>query len=103
MSNDRLDRALKLWEQFPDNELVRYNLAQSLFDAEDYDGAAEHLHALCAKRADWMVVHILLGKSLLALGRRDEARPFLQQAHELAVAQHHDGPREELAALLKSW
>ncbi len=102
MSNDRLDRALKLWEQFPDNELTRYNLAQALFDADDHEGAAEHFRALCAKRADWMVVHILLGKSLLELGRREEARSFIQQALQLAVDQHHDGPREELEELLKT-
>ena len=64
--------------------------------------AVEHLRALGAAKPDWMVVHILLGKSLLALGARGQARPVLQTAHRLAVAQHHDGPREELEELLQT-
>jgi hypothetical protein len=47
-----------------------------------------------------MVVHILLGKSLIAPDRGAEAKPILEHAHELAVAQHHDGPREELLKTL---
>jgi hypothetical protein len=49
-----------------------------------------------------MVVHIQLGKSLITLGRPAEARSILQHALQLAIAQHHDGPRDELAALLKT-
>ena len=49
-----------------------------------------------------MVVHIQLGKSLIALGRSAEAKPVLEHGLELAIAQHHDGPREELADLVKN-
>jgi predicted Zn-dependent protease len=102
MSHDRITKALELWKKFPDNELSRYNLAQAYFDAGDHANAADHLRALCAKKPDWMVVHILLGKCLLATGDSTQARPVLQHALELAVAQHHDGPREELEELLRS-
>jgi predicted Zn-dependent protease len=102
MSNDRIAKALELWQRFPENDLSRFNLAQAYFDANDYANAAEHLRALCAKKHDWMVVHIQLGKSLIALGRAAEAKPIFEHALQLAVAQHHDSPREELAELLKS-
>jgi hypothetical protein len=49
-----------------------------------------------------MVVHILLGKCLLHGGQTDEAKKVLQHSLQLAVDQHHDGPREELEQLLST-
>lgn len=102
MSTDRIANALALWKNFPDKDLSRFNLAQAYVDANDYASALEHLRALCDKKRDWMVVHIQLGKSLIALGRSPEAKPLLEHALQLAIAQHHDGPREELTELLKT-
>jgi predicted Zn-dependent protease len=102
MSHDRITQALELWRKFPDNDLSRFNLAQAYVDAGDFPSAIDHLCALCDKKPDWMVVHIQLGKCLLALGRSAEAKPTLEHALHLAIAQHHDGPREELTELLKS-
>jgi predicted Zn-dependent protease len=102
MSHDRIANARELWQRFPDNDLSRFNLAQAYVDANDYPAAIDHLRALCEKKPDWMVVHIQLGKSLIALGRSTEAKPILEHALQLALAQHHDGPREELEELLKT-
>ena len=102
MSHDRIASALALLQKFPGNELARYHLAQAYFDAGDHARAAEHLRPLCANKPDWMVVHILLGKCLLALGETAEGQRALEHARDLAVAQHHDGPREELEELLKT-
>jgi hypothetical protein len=49
-----------------------------------------------------MVVHIQLGKSLLAVGEAKSGKQILEHALQLAVAQHHDTPREELAELLQT-
>lgn len=100
MSNARIQQARELFERFPTNDLTRYNYAQALYDAGDYPAAADHLAALCAKKSDWMVVHILLGKCRLQTGARDEAKKLFEHALQLAIAQHHDGPREELEQLL---
>ena len=100
MSHDRITEALELWRRFPENDLSRFNLAQAYVDANDHASAVEHLRPLCEKKADWMVAHIQLGKSLIALGRSAEARPILGHALQLAIAQHHDGPRDELTELL---
>ena len=48
-----------------------------------------------------MMPRILLGKALLGLGRKPEAKPWLEQALQLAVAQNHDDPAQELRALLQ--
>jgi predicted Zn-dependent protease len=102
MGNDRITKALDLWQKFPGNDLSRFNLAQAYFDAGDHANAVEHLRSLCAKKPDWMVVHIQLGKCLLATGDQHSAGPILEHALQLAIAQHHDGPREELEELLKT-
>jgi predicted Zn-dependent protease len=100
MGNERIAKARELLQQFPDNDLARFNLAQAYFDANDHERAAELLQPLCEKKPDWMVVHILLGKCQLVAGHAETGKKTLQHAHQLAVDQHHDGPREELEDLL---
>jgi Flp pilus assembly protein TadD len=102
MANDRISKALELFQRFPENDLSRYNLAQACFDAGDYAQAVPHLRELCAKKNDWMVVHILLGKCLLQTGYVAEAKDTFGRALRLAIEQHHDGPREELEELLRA-
>lgn len=102
MSQPRIQQARELLARFPDNELARFNLAQALCDAGLHEEAIEHLTLLTQRKPDWMVAHILLGKSYLALGDLPRARPVLQHALHLAIAQHHDGPRDELTALLET-
>jgi thioredoxin-like negative regulator of GroEL len=102
MSNDRITKAQELYEKFPGNDLSRFNLAQAYCDVGDFASALEHLQALAGAKRDWMVVQILLGKTLVALGREAEAKPVFEHALQLATTQHHDGPREELEELLKT-
>lgn len=86
----------------PENELFRFSLAQAL-SAENRDEEAVPHFAVCiAKRADWMMPRILLGKIYLQLRRPNEARPLLEQALALAEEQHHEDPAFELRALLAS-
>lgn len=89
-----------LVQKQPDNELFRFSLAQALQAENRPADALEHLEFCCRKKPDWMMPRILLGKALLGLGRRDEARPWLEEALQLAVDQHHEDPERELRALL---
>ena len=84
----------------PDNERFRFSLAQALLREGDQVAALPHLEFCCRHQADWMMPRILLGKALASLGRPAEARPWLEQALALAVAQHHEDPERELRALL---
>jgi len=84
----------------PENELFRFSLAQALLDEDRPAEAVEHLSHCAAKKADWMMPRILLGKALLGLSRRTEARPWLEQALQLAVEQNHEDPERELRGLL---
>jgi len=97
----RSARFQTLVTQQPDNELFRFSLAQALLDEGRPADAIPHLEQCAAKKADWMVARILLGKALLATGRRDEARRWLEESLRLAVEQHHEDPEAEVRALLR--
>ncbi len=86
--------------QQPDNELFRFSLAQALLTENRPADALEHLEKCAGRKPDWMMPRILLGKALLALGRKAEARPWLEAALQLAIAQDHADPAQELRAML---
>ncbi len=87
-------------EQQPENELFRFSLAQALLAEARPAEAIVHLQQCAAKKADWMMPRILLGKTLLGLGRRTESKICLEEALDLAVVQNHEDPERELRALL---
>jgi Flp pilus assembly protein TadD len=87
-------------EAKPDNLLFRFSLGQALYEEGATAAAIPHLQRCADSRDDWMLPRILLGKSLLQIGRNAEAEPILKTALELAVAQHHDDPAAELRTML---
>ena len=89
-----------LVERQPGNELFRFSLAQALVADGRGAEAVEHFRFCIDRKADWMMPRILLGKLLLTLGRREEAKPLLEDALRLAVAQSHEAPEAELRAIL---
>lgn len=84
----------------PDNELFRFSLAQILLAENRPADALEHLTVCATRKGDWMMPRILLGKTLLGLGRKLEAKSWLEQALQLAIEQEHDDPAQELRTLL---
>ena len=96
----RLEQFQSLVARQPENELFRFSLAQALEAADRGAEAVPHYQFCITKKPDWMMAHILLGKRLLALGRRDEARAQLELALRLAIEQAHEDPERELRALL---
>lgn len=87
--------------QQPANKLFRFSLAQALLAENRPAEALAHLEFCASQEADWMMPRILLGKTLLGLGRQPEAKPWLEQALQLAIAQDHDDPARELRTLLE--
>jgi len=98
--NESIARHQKLLEQYPDNELARFSLGKALFDAGQIVPAKEQFEHALAKKPDWMVVQILLGKCELALGNKPEAKTAFERSLALAQTQHHEGPEAELQELL---
>jgi len=96
----RVERFQELVGRHPEDERFRFSLAQALI-AENRDAEAEpHLAFCVARKSDWMVPRILLGKLMVQLGRHVEARPLLEAALQLAVEQQHEDPERELRATL---
>lgn len=85
----------------PENELFRFSLAQALLAENRPGDAVEHLILCAHRKVDWMMPRILLGKALVGLGRRAEAKPWLKEALQLAVDQNHEDPERELREILK--
>ena len=96
----RLEHFQALVARHPDNELFRFSLAQALVAEQREAEAVPHYEYCAAKKADWMMPRILLGKLLLQLSRRAEAKPMLEAALHLAIEQDHEDPERELRALL---
>ena len=96
----RIEHFQTLVSRQPENELFRFSLAQALAAEGRAEDAAPHKAFCVEKKADCMMPRILLGKLLLQLGRRGDAKPLLEAALELAIAQHHEDPERELRMLL---
>ena len=100
MNDPRISRFESLLAKQPDNEMFRFSLAQALESGGRASDAIPHYERCVASKADWMMPRILLGKLLLRQNRSADARPLLEAALALAVAQDHDDPAEELRILL---
>jgi predicted Zn-dependent protease len=96
----RSEHFAALVAQQPGNELFRFSLAQALLAEGRAADAEPHLRICTERKTDWMMPRILLGKLLLQLDRPADARPLLESALALAVAQDHEDPAAELRALL---
>lgn len=99
--NESIARYQKLLEQYPDNELARFSLGKAYFDSGDFIKAKEQFDLALAKKPEWMVVQILIGKCEMALGNKAEARTAFERAKQLAIDQHHEGPLAEMEQALK--
>ena len=84
----------------PANHLARFSLGKALFDAERFREAQHQLAQALAAKPDWMLVQILIGKCQLASGDKPAARQSFEKGRDLAIAQNHEGPREEMEQLL---
>jgi Flp pilus assembly protein TadD len=97
MTNDALiARYQALLEQRPGDELALFSLGKALFDAGRFAEAETHLRAALQTKPDWMVVTMLLAKCALHRDDPAAARKLYEDALGFAIAQHHEGPEEEI-------
>ena len=80
--------------------MFRFSLAQALAAEGRSEEAVAHFQFCADHKPDWMMARILLGKLLLQLDRKTEAKPILDSALALAISQNHEDPERELRALL---
>ena len=84
----------------PNDELLHFSLGKALYDAGRVPEAETHLRAALKAKPDWMVVTMLLAKIALQQNDKAAARVLYEKGLELAIAQDHEGPEEEIRAAL---
>lgn len=102
MSTSQFETLRDRVRQFPENELFRFSLGKSLFDAGEYPEAIQHLEIALKHKPDWMLVAILIGRAWKELGDLAKARLYLEMGQKLAREQNHEGPLEETTQLLQN-
>ena len=99
----RLDKLRALVSASPEDARARYFLANELFRAGDWAGAAEQLEAYVALGpGDEGAALKTLGLCLERLDRIDAARDAYRRGIEVALRNHHDGLASELRFLLEA-
>lgn len=101
-TDERIARFEAKVNENPENELHRFSLGKALFDAGRAAEAETHLRIALGKRADWMVVVMLLAQCCLQRGDKAAARELYEKALQLAIDQHHEGPEAEVRAALET-
>ena len=86
----------------PENILLKYSLAQSLFEEEKWDESIKYFLECLEKKPDWMLTALFLGKAYLETGNYTKARKFLELTVLLGEEQEHVDPVEEAKGLLRA-
>lgn len=100
MSQDKITRFAALVEKDPDNKLHRFALAQALYQGGELERAEAAFGDCLERDPEWMVAAIKRGRCLVELARWDDARRWLDRGAELAQAQNHEEPFEEIRELM---
>jgi len=100
VSDTKIERFSAMKAKFPQSEMPRWSLANALGAAGRIDEAIVELRELVALKPDYCVAWLELGR--LAAGRGDAAtaRPALEEAIRLAIAQGHSAPRMDAEVML---
>jgi len=100
---DQFDEAARYYRGYlaakPDDVSARGNLAKTLFNNGDIDGAAAEARAILKIRDD-AVARDLLGRALASQGRLDEARKEFERA--LAADPNFQQARDDLAMIARA-
>lgn len=99
-TNTLISKYEALLQQRPGDELLHFSLGKALYDAGRFSEAEDHLQKALAARSDWMVVTMLLARCAIIREDREAARRLFDQALQMAIDQHHEGPEEEIRAAL---
>ena len=97
----RTARFRAMTQEDPENELAWFSLGQALFDAGRFADALPAFAEAGRLQDDLMMAHLRQAQCLCELGRHSDAKPFAQKTRAPAIAQNHEGPREDADELLE--
>jgi predicted Zn-dependent protease len=90
----------ELFDEEPDNELLRFSLAKSYFDDKNFADSLEHFEYLVTHQEDFALAWSFLARCHLELGDEGKAREAAEKGLELALKQKHEVPEMEARAVL---
>jgi predicted Zn-dependent protease len=101
-----LDAFRQMVTKNPNGFLGRYGLGNKILqEGGDLREAAEHLQVAVQLDPTHVASHLALGRALIGLGERDEARPILKAGIDAALSGRSNGGVDlvpEMQALLRS-
>ena len=99
---ERIAQFSKMSQDDPDNELGHYRLGQLLQEANRHEDAIRSFRRTLELSPQFSKVFLLLGKSQVALNRKEEAIATYQEGHKVATERGDRIPASEISKELES-
>jgi predicted Zn-dependent protease len=97
----RLEQLEKMLAAEPNDPLLNYSMAMELAKAKRFDESLKRFHRVLELDADYIAGYAQMGKLLLELGRREEAKQALAAGAERAGAKGERHAKDDMEKLLK--
>ena len=106
MNENRADNSLlesfeEMAAKAPDNVVVRYSLGREYLKAKRFADAERELREALRLKSDYSAAYRELGKSLVGLGRLDEAREIYTKGAQVACDKGDLQTQREIEVFLK--
>lgn len=98
---ERIAQFSKMSQDDPDNELGHYRLGQLLQEANRHEDAIRSFRRTLELSPQFSKVFLLLGKSQVALNRKEEAIATYQEGHKVATERGDRIPASEISKELE--
>jgi predicted Zn-dependent protease len=102
MAVSRIETFKQMLESDPENNLVRFGLANEYLKAERYEEAAAALQDYLQRADDEGAAFGMLARALEKIGRRDEAREAYERGIEAANLHGHPSMAEDYRMTLQT-
>jgi predicted Zn-dependent protease len=102
MAASRIDTFKQMLESDPENDLVRFGLANEYLKAERYEEAIAALSDYLQRSDDEGAAFGMLARALEKVGRRDEAREAYERGIEAANLHGHPSMAEDYRMTLET-
>lgn len=102
MATSRIEAFRQMLESDPENNMVRFGLANEYLKAEQYEEAIASLTDYLQRTDDEGAAYGMLARALEKTGRRDEARHAYEQGIEAAQKHSHPSMAEDYRMTLAS-
>lgn len=101
MDRNRLERLEKLWAMDPSDPVVGLGLGTGLLEAKELSRARDVLETVIRKKPGYAAAWEILGKTLEAMGERDQAIRVYREGIAISRAGGFLAPEKQMSRRLK--